>query len=474
MLEYLRSGVFYTIVGKYSNVVIQLIVNAVLSRLLTPQQYGVVGVVQVFLLFFTTIVDAGLGPALIQNKTLNEHDNRALFNFSIFFSLGLAFIFAVLSPLIAWFYHDDIYIPISIVMAFTLFFQGLNMIPNAMLDKAKRFKEVNLRLVISNVVGGIVGVATAYAGWGVYALILSFTIPAVMAFVLNMIILRIKPLGHFDKISLAKVWDFAKNQFAFNFVNYFSRNIDKILVGKLMGADALGNYQKSYQLLLMPNQVLLGVINPVLLPVLSDYQDNVHFVRKVYLKIVHLLALMGVPLSVFLTFESHDVIFFLFGDQWGQAVLPFTVLALTVWIQMTVSSTGAIFQTMGKTRYLFINGCVTALLLVGSIVIGVMLGSINTVAVSLSIGFLLNFIVIFVMLMKFTLEGSMLELVHEFISPAILGAMLAVAFAVSKIFIHIQSAFVSLMVYVAIALVVAIPYLILSKEYKFLISLFKK
>lgn len=447
MIQYLRSGVIYTAMGRYSNVIIQLIVNAVLSRLLNPYDYGVVSVIQVFLLFFTTIVDAGLGPAIIQNKTLDDHDNRVLFTYSIWFSLILAVIFGLSAPLIAWFYHDAQYVPLTLAMTSVLFFQGLNMVPNALMDKDKRFREVNIRLIIANVAGGVVGIVAAYFGLGAYALILSFLIPAVVAFILNMWLLRIRPARHTDRKSLQKVWVFARSQFGFNFVNYFSRNTDKILVGRMMGPVALGNYAKSYQLLMMPNQVLLGVLNPVLLPVLSDYQDDVAYVRRTYMKIVRVLALVGVPLSVFLSFESKDIIFFLYGNQWGEAVPPFAILALTVWIQMTLSSTGAIFQTLGKANYLFMNGCITAVILVTATVIGCIRGDLVSLAISLSIGFLLNFIVIYWLMMVRTLDSNLGELFKQLINPLLIAIVVAVVFGVMRTFIPDHSVLVNLVLY---------------------------
>ncbi len=218
MIQYLRSGVLYTAMGKYSNVLIQLIINAVLSRLLNPYDYGVVSVIQVFLLFFTTLADAGLGPAIIQNKALTPHDNRVLFTYSIILSLMLGVIFAACSPLIAWFYHDGQYIPLTLSMCLVLVAQGLNMVPNALMDKAKRFKEVNIRLVIANLAGGVAGIVSAFCGLGAYALIISFLVPPVIAFALNMWLLRIRPARRTDRRSLDKIFQFAKSQFGFNSV----------------------------------------------------------------------------------------------------------------------------------------------------------------------------------------------------------------------------------------------------------------
>lgn len=474
MINYLRSGVIYTAMGKYSNVLIQLIVNAVLSRVLNPYDYGVVSVIQVFLLFFTTIVDAGLGPAIIQNKTLTEHDNRVLFTYSIAFSALLSVIFACCAPFIAWFYHDRQYVWLTLAMTSVLFFQGINMVPNALMDKDKRFKEVNVRLIIANVSGGVVGIVAAVCGLGAYALILSFLVPAIVAFCLNMWLLRTRPAWHTERESLRKVWTFAKSQFGFNFINYFSRNTDKILVGKMMGPVALGNYAKSYQLLMMPNQVLLGVLNPVLLPVLSDYQDDVAFVRRSYMKIVHVLALVGVPVSVFLCFESRDVIFFLYGNQWTEAVMPFAILALTVWIQMTMSSTGAIFQTLGKANYLFWNGCITAVILVTTTIIGCVRGDLITLSFSLSIGFLLNFIIIYWLMMVKTLDSNMRTLLREFVTPFLIGAAVAAVFTVMRLFVPIHGTFASLVLYTGVFVLVFAAMVMLTGDWKLLRSLFMR
>ena len=267
---------------------------------------------------------------------------------------------------------------------------------------------------------------------------------------------------------------FAKSQFGFNFVNYFSRNTDKILVGKMMGPVALGNYAKSYQLLMMPNQVLLGVLNPVLLPVLSDYQDDVDFIRKSYMKIVHVLALVGVPVSVFLCFESRDIIFFLYGNQWTEAVVPFAILALTVWIQMTMSSTGAIFQTLGKTNYLFGNGCITAFILVTTTIIGCVRGDLITLAVSLSIGFLINFIVIYWLMMVKTLESNMRTLFREFITPFLIGIAVAVVFALMRMFLPIQGVLTGLVLYGFAFVLICAGMVMLTGDWKLLRGLFIK
>jgi O-antigen/teichoic acid export membrane protein len=286
-------------------------------------------------------------------------------------------------------------------------------------------------------------------------------------------LLRLTPAAHLDRTVLAKVWTFAKNQFGFNLINYFSRNADTILIGKVFGPTAVANYSKAYQLLMMPNNALLGIINPVLLPILSDYQDDVAYIRQAYLKIVHVLALIGVPLSVFLCIEGHNIIFTLFGDQWGDAVSPFVILSLTVWIQMTLSSTGAVFQALNKTHQLFVTGSLSAIILVSGIVAGVFMGSIDTVAITLSIGFLLNFFLNYSIMMNVVLDSSLVPLLKEFIAPFGIGIVLAAVLLPLKVVIPAFTPLINLIIYGAITMVVFLLFMFVTGEGRNILKILK-
>lgn len=111
-----------------------------------------------------------------------------------------------------------------------------------------------------------------------------------------------------------------------------------------MGPTTLANYNKAYSLLMLPFNFSINIIGVVLQPVLSDYQDNVDFIRGFFLKMVHLLALIGIPLSIFFYLSAKQIILFMYGPQWTDAITPFSILSLTIWIQMVISVNGAILQ----------------------------------------------------------------------------------------------------------------------------------
>ncbi len=251
---------------------------------------------------------------------------------------------------------------------------------------------------------------------------------------LNFFYSKISFSSNWNVQPIKKIFHFSKNQFGFNFINYFSRNSDNILIGKFIGASALANYNKAYQLLMLPNQMFLNVINPVMQPVLSEYQDDVIYIRNFYFKIIKILATIGLPLSIFLSLSSEQIIMIMFGSQWNSAVLPFSYLALTVWCQMTISTTGAIFQARNQTRLLFFTGLVSAINLVSFILIGTFMGSVNNVAVCLSIGFLLGFFWNFYQLIVRSLEYSLFKFLSLFKSGIFLAVVMFVCLKLEELF----------------------------------------
>ena len=473
MNKQLKKGFMFTAIGVYSNFLLQLVLNMVLSRLLAPKDFGIVAVMQVFVLFFSMLIEAGMGPAIIQNKSLSNMDNRVLFNYSAIFAVLLAVAFGFFGIVLSYFYNNKIYTNLTWLFSLSIFFKGLNIVPTALLNKSKKFKSVNFSVVFGNVFGGIVGVIFAVIGYGVYALIYSSIISSIISFSWNLFFSKIRFSKSFYTDPIRSIWDFSKNQFMFNLINYFSRNSDNILIGKYLGSISLAEYNKAYQLLMMPNTLFLGIVSPVLQPVLSEYQDDIGYVRSTYLKIVHLLALLGVPLSIFLSISSKEIIFFMFGAQWESSVRPFSVLALTVWIQMTLSSSGAIYQARNQSKLLLINGSITGGVLVVSIITGIILGSVNFVAYCLTIGFLLNIFIGFYMFNKYTIFCKFKRFIWEFVSPFILGIIVFVCL-ITVNQISINGIFLTLLVKGIIFLLVMFFYIVSTNEKENIKLIFKK
>ncbi|AGO09736.1 flippase (plasmid) [Lactiplantibacillus plantarum 16] len=428
MFNQLRRGLMYTFIGQYGNVLISVLVNVILSRLLTPHQYGIIAVIMVFIVFFQLLSEMGLGPAIIQNKSLSKNDLYNIFSFSIVLAIVLAAIFALFGFLLSYFYNDHIYIPLSLILSIAVFFYSLVVVPSAILKKRKAFKYINISLVVSALAGGLLGVFLAFEGAGAYSLVLMTTLTATSNFFLLLFKAKLKFKLTSDFSSLKKIFYFARNQFLFNILNYFSRNMDTILIPKFISSTAIGNYNKAYQLLMYPATILNGVINPVLQPVLSDYQDDEKLIDSTFLKLIHYLIMIGMPMSVFFSFNAKEIIFFVFGMQWGKSVIPFSLLSTTVWIQIVLVSTSAIFQVKNKTKYLVLSGWINAILITIAVLIGVSFKSINYVAAFISFSYVVSFCSTIYILYKRVIQCSLNRIIRIFISPVVISVLMIVVF----------------------------------------------
>lgn len=391
----LIKGAFFTGLAKYSVMIINIIVTAILARLLPPEDFGTIALTVVVTSFFDILANAGIGPAIIQNKDINETDLPNLFRFSTYLAFVLVLLFGALIYPISIFYGKVELISILLLVTIQLFFNTLNVVPLALLLKEKKFQIIAKNAVCSACICGFFSVLAAFNDWGIYSLLITPIGVSVITFVLtikyNFQIVCFKTLA-VSKKSIKKILNFSIYQFLFNFVNYFSRNMDKILLGRYLGFQSLGYYEKSYRLMTLPISTLTNVFTPSLQPVLSDFQNDITVIRNVYNRISQYLFFVGTILTPFLCFSAKEIILILFGEQWMAAVPVFQVLSVSVPFQMVDSLSGSILQSANKIKYLFKTGIYCAILnlviLVFSLVI---FDDIVKISSFISLGFVLNF-----------------------------------------------------------------------------------
>lgn len=442
----LGKGILFTAIGQYSNILIQLVVNVVLSRMISVEEFGVVATIQVFLIFFQMLVTSGFGPAIIQNKELIEEDYAILFNFLFIFSLIFAILFGVSGGIVSIIYDNQIYRRLFWLMSIIVFSEGMKVVTTAVLNKRLQFKKINLTLLVSNIIGAICGISTAFMGFGVYALIISTAVPSFLSMILNIYFAKIPIILKLQVKPLKAIWGFTRNQLGFTVLNYFSRNSDNLLIGKLLGPIPLANYQKSYQLITMPNTVFLGIISPVLQPVLSNHQDDTELIRKTFLQIIHVLGLIAFPLTIFMAFNSKEIIMFLFGERWLNAVIPFSILSCSIWAQMLTSATGSIFMARNHSKNLFLTGVISTILIVSLTLLGIFTQNINKIAAFICLAYILNFFTSYCMLMRRVLEGTIIMVVKELIKPFIIGLISLLPLVFTSYLLSINSYFFTLIV----------------------------
>lgn len=440
-------GIFWTAVQKYSGLIVQLIVTAILARLLPPEDFGVMAVATVLIAFFTLFTDMGIGPAIIQKQDLTQDDITSIFSFTIWGGILLAVLFFAAAYPIGAFYKEDSLVHICRLLSVNLLFAAWNIVPNALINKNKRFKFIAERTLLLQSICGIISVIAAYNGLGLYALLVSPLLTSIGVFVLNyrQYPLRFRRRIHTD--ALKKIFSYSSFQFLFNFINYLSRNLDKLIIGRFFSMNELGYYEKSYRLMMLPLQYVTNVITPVMHPILTTLQNDYKSLTEKYHKIIKLIATISFPMGVFLCFSAEDIIYIVYGDRWEKAIPVFQILALSLPLQMMLSTTGAIYQAAGKTNWLFYGGLTnTCCTVIGFIIAAIHFRTIESMALAWDITLFINAVISYWILYKVVLYSSLHSILQICINPFISALVIGILLWILVYFFNFQSHFLSLLV----------------------------
>lgn len=463
----LKKATVINATSKYTNVILGLVFSAVLSRLLSPEDYGIVAVVTVFTNFFSLFADMGIGTAVIQNKKLSENDENRIFTFTLYVGLVLFVMFSLFSIILVAIYENPVYYIVGPLLGVSLALTTFNMVPNARLMKSKKFLLVAIRTVLSAVFGYVVAVIIALVGGKYYAIIFQSIITALITFLWNWKSAKLRFQFRGIMQSVKKIWGFSSYQFGFNFVNYFSRNLDNLLTGYFFGDRMLGYYDKAYKLMRYPVDNLTNVITPSIQPILSDHQDDSRYVMEKYNKMAKFLAIIAVYISCVCFFASEEIILLYFGSQWEGAVLSFHYLSISLIFQIVGGLSGSIYQCVNKTKAMFWSGIIGSLITVVSIMIGIWFGSIEMLSLCYAIGFILNFVKSQWFLGHFCFNESVFKLTAIYIPDGIILAVMAI---VLYFIPTLDNLLLSLLLKAGVGLGVYLVMLIITKEYKTIVS----
>ena len=409
------------LISKYANVAVQLVITMVLARLLTPEQYGTVAIVTVFTSFFTILSDLGVSTAIVQFKNLSKKDCNGLFFFSAILGAALAASFCLLSLPISYVYGDSILVTLCCVASLSILFNTLNMVPNGILMREKRFKSISIRLVVVSVTSGAVAILLAFFGFGCYALVWNSVLTAAFVFFWNWTATRLEFSNRNFMEPLKAIWRFSVFQGGFSIINYFARNLDNLLLGATVGTAALGYYDKAYKLMQYPLNYLTGIFSNVLQPYLSEFQNDYKRLYSSWLSICRILALVGsLVTAVFFCF-SREIVLVMYGSQWIEAAPALTGLAISIGFQMVNSTSGAIFQSAGRTDSLFKSGLICTGVSILAIFCGVATGSLAALGAYISIAYVVHFCITAYLLVWKILGVSPRAFLRNFV-PSIVAA----------------------------------------------------
>lgn len=351
---------FLLIIGRQ---LISLLGTSVLSRILTPEDYGLIGMVTTVSALFMVFSDLGFTTTIIQRKEISTQQLHNLYWVNIIFGLLLWFLIAAFSPFIASFYGRDELILVSIISGALFFISSLSSQPLAILRKRINSKEITRIELISLVVGVCFGILSALFGMGYWSLVVQTLVKEITKTSLVLYKYKYKPGKlKLDANTLPLLY-FGLSLTVNGLIIYFSRNLDNILIGKYWGASELGNYNRAYFLMLLPSMLANGVASNLMVPALSALNNNLDAFAISYRKALFMICLIGCPISLGLGLTAHEFVNILYGDGWSKVIVLIQYLTLASFTQPIYNTTGWLFTASGNSKKYMYNTLFNLILL---------------------------------------------------------------------------------------------------------------
>lgn len=371
--------------------VLTVIVLAVLSRLLRPEDFGIVSASLLVVNFSLIFSQLGVGPAIVQHPRLRREHLETGFVLSLGLALGLVGLLLVLAPVIAVLVHAPGLTPVLRVLAWILVLQALSVVSESRLRRELQFRTVATIRVISYLFGyGLIGITAALLGAGPWALVAASAAQTTIA---TGLFIRSEPSGWgrgFDRQAARELATFGGGFALARVGNYAAVQGDNAVIAATLGVRALGLYGRAYQLMAMPAMAIGQVIDDVLFPAMAQVQQDRERVGRAYRRCIAGVAILTLPLTGLVVLLAPELFHVLFGPQWTAAVLPFRILAIGTLFRTSYKISDSLSRAMGAVYRRAWRQWIYATLVIGGAWVGHFRG-LTGVAVGVLVALLVNF-----------------------------------------------------------------------------------
>lgn len=310
------KGTIWSSVERFSVQGISFIVMIIMARVLTPDDYGLVGMLTIFIAVAQSLVDSGFSNALIRKLDRSETDNSTVFYFNIIVGILLYVILFFCAPLIADFYNEPLLIPMTRLISLSIPINSLVVVQRALLTVNLDFKTQAKASLTAAIIAGTVGITMAYTGFGVWAIVWYQLVNLVVSICLIWVFSNWHPRLVYSWSSFRELFGFGSKLAISSIISTLYDNIYLIVIGKVFRAADLGYYTRASQFAQFPSSNLTGIIGRVTYPVLCTMQDDDEHLRSVYRRFIRLSAFVIFPLMIGLAAVANPLILILLKEKW--------------------------------------------------------------------------------------------------------------------------------------------------------------
>lgn len=318
---------FWALIEKIGLTGVQFFISIILARLLSPQDYGIVALLMVFITIGQVFVDSGFSNALIRKDSCGEKDYSTAFFFNVAVAIIVYFILFFFAPLIASFYNSDILTPVLRVYGLSLLFNSLSIVHVSLLTRSLDFKTMAKCRIISSITSGLIAVLLAYYGFGVWALVFQTIITSLVFLFLMLLSTKWRPKLFFDKFSFDYLWGFGSKMLLSGLISSVYSNMYSLVIGRFYSKSDLGYFDRGQSLATIVPGLIKDSFGKSTYPLLSKAQTNRGMLLNLYRKYTKTISLISFPLVVMAVFLARPIILLLLSDKWEGAIFYMQVFS---------------------------------------------------------------------------------------------------------------------------------------------------
>ena len=380
------SGMVWTALQKYSTMFIQFISGIILARLLTPYDYGCIGMLMIFIVLAESFIDGGFGSALIQKKQPTQEDYSTIFFWNIAMAIVLYVILFFSAPAIARFYKIPLLCSVLRVQGIILFIYAFNIVQRNQLQKKLHFKILSVVSIITSIIALIVTIVMAYNGFGVWSLVAQVLITAAIPAIVFWFYVKWRPLLVFSWKSFKDLFSFGFYMFLTHIINQFGQQIQGLLIGKLYNPSTMGFYSKAYGTERLASTSISQVLTQVTYPLYAEVQDDKVKLAGMIKRLTMTLAYITFPLMFILLLCAKPIFVLLYSERWLPSVPYFQVLCIAGLAFCLQSVNYQSIAAIGKSKVMFLWTIFKRTGGIGMIVCGLICWGMNGLLIGVVLG----------------------------------------------------------------------------------------
>lgn len=384
------SGLIWSFIDSIASSGIQFIIGIILARLLSPREFGLIGMIMVFIAISETFINSGFSSALIRKKNCTDRDYSTVFIFNLIVGILFVILLQITAKPISLFFNEPELNNLIKVFSLVLIIDSISIIQRTILTKRVDFKLQAKISIFASLISGIISISLAYYGYGVWSLVFQRVSKQIVNSSLLWLWNKWRPKLIFCKESFQELFGFGSKLLLSGLIDTLYRNIYYLVIGKFFSASDLGYYTRAYEFSSLPSQQLNGIIGKVSYPILSMIQDDIGRLKLNYTRLIRSTMFLTFVLMMGMAATSESIIIVLIGEQWRDSVIYLQLLCFVGMMYPLHALNLNMLQVQGRSDLFLRLEIIKKIIAIPTIFIGIYWG-IKIMIISMMVNTLISY-----------------------------------------------------------------------------------